>query len=416
ILIIGAGPAGLMCAIKSAQRGFNVTIIDHNEKIGKKLFITGKGRCNISNISDLNVYKKKVITNYSFVEDSLKLFTPNDVISFFEENNCPLKIERGNRIFPKSDKSSDIIKTFEKLIKKLNINLILNESVLKFNLKNNKIIDIITNKNIYSSFDYIVIATGGKSYPKTGSDGSMYNIIKQLGHDIIKPVPSLVGIEVKSFSNISSTEQINISKTLIENVKLKCKSKNFIFEELGDIQIFNKELDGPLIIKLSSLINRMNLNELSIYIDFKPALSIEQLKNRIDRELSINNNLTYYNLFCKLLPKSIVPLFIKSLKINGSDKIIKSNFKQINNNMVINSFIKSIKSFEIKISKFLGFDRAIVTSGGVNFLEINKHNFQSKIINNLYFCGEVLDYDAQTGGYNLQLALATGNYVGSKIV
>ena len=400
IIIIGAGPSGLMCAIESAKNN-NVIIIDQNEKAGKKLYITGKGRCNVTNNVFPDEFLKSVITNPKFLYSSIYTFTPQDTIDFFENQNIHLKTERGNRVFPVSDKASDITKGLVNKCINNGVNFIYNEKVIDINKSNEKFI-IKTNKNIYYC-DAVVMCGGGKSYPTTGSDGSLYHLIQNIGHKIISPKPALCPIVLKD-KWIKDVEGISL-----KNVSLIASNQNnkILHNLFGEMLFTRNGISGPISLSMSSLINKEETIKLEI--DFKPALSVEQLEARIDRECNYNINSQIITILRSLLPKNIVPIFLEKLNMSIDKKVKTLNEKDKKN------IVNILKHFSLSFDKIDKIDYAIVTSGGVDTKEINPKTMESKIVKNLYFCGEIIDIDALTGGFNIQIAFSTGYMAGKSL-
>lgn len=394
IVIIGAGPSGLMCAIKcSENKNNNVVILDGNEKIGKKLFITGKGRCNICNNTSIEGFLGNVVNNSKFLYTAINKFSPQDVINFFETNGTPLKIERGNRVFPVSDKSSDIIKTFSKLIKKNNITLNLQTLVKSIKKADNKF-EVITNNKTFLC-DAVVIATGGKSYSSTGSKGDGYTFAKNFGHTVIPPKPALVPLKLNNYNgNLAGLTLKNVSATIEVDGKKYSKFGEMLFTHTG--------VSGPIILTLSSLINRSNIKNANLTLDLKPNLTPEVLNNRLIRDFEQFKTKILKNYLKELLPTSLIDEFIEKNKFDANIPVC--NIKKEDRQKIVNS----LKCFTYSVNSLDDIEYAIVTSGGVSVKEVNPKTMQSKLVNNLFFVGEVLDLDALTGGYNIQIALSTG--------
>lgn len=394
IVIIGAGPAGLMTAVECSKNKDNqVIILESNEKIGKKLFITGKGRCNVTNNCSNDEFLKNVVTNSKFLYNSISNFSTNDTINFFNESGTLLKVERGNRVFPKSDKSSDIIKTFSKLLKKDNVKLYLNTLVSDIVKKEETFKVKTTQGNIKG--DAVVVATGGKSYSSTGSKGDGYKFAKRFNHTIIKPVPALIPINLKNYDG-------SLSGLSLKNVLISININGKRFSEFGEMLFTHNGISGPIVLTLSSYINKFEIKDKDILLDLKPALSYEQLNDRIIRDCSENKNKTLKNYLKELLPLSLIDFFIKAGNFKPDCKMCNLE-KNVRKNI-----IQCLKNLTFKVDKFEDIEYAIVTSGGVNVKEINPKNMESKYVKNLFFVGEVLDLDALTGGFNIQIALSTG--------
>lgn len=400
VLVIGGGPAGMLSAIISKREGNNVTLLEKNEKLGKKLFITGKGRCNVTNFCDLQEFLNNVVTNPKFLYGALNAFSTYDTYSFFEENGTPLKIERGNRVFPNSDKSSDIIKCLESVLNKENITIKLKQTVTDLITKDNTVIGIIANgKKIFA--DKVILATGGISYPVTGSTGDGFNFAKKVGHTVTKLVGGLNAIICKD------DFYPDLAGLSLKNVTLHAYDKEKLFSsEFGELLFTHNGISGPITLTTVSKINKLNPNNIRLFIDFKPALMPETLDKRLLRDFSENINKQFKNSLNDLLPKKLIPYIIKLSGINENKEINQISSKE--RSILLNL----IKNFPITFSKFEDIDRAIITSGGINVKEINPKTMESKIIKNLFFAGEMIDVDALTGGYNIQIAFSTGYLAG----
>lgn len=396
VCVIGGGASGMMSAIMIARKGHDVSLFEKNEKLGKKIYITGKGRCNVTNATVGNEFLKNVVGGQKFVMGAITRFDSNDTKAFFEELDVPLKIERGNRVFPASDKSSDIIKALEKALRWAGVKVNLNSTVQEILKSDDKITGIkVDGKEL--KFDAVVVATGGISYPATGSTGDGYKFAESVGHTIVKPVPALCGVIVKG------DELKPLQGLTLKNVTLTAKlGEKIVYKsEIGEMLFTHFGISGPIVLSASSHINRQDFLKLKLAIDFKPALSIDGLLVRIDRDIVALKAKQFSSLLEGLLPKSLVPIFAKRLKVNLTSKanqLSKENRKAL---------ALLLKNFEILPKSLESIDSAIVTAGGVNLKEINPKFMKSKLYSNLYFVGEVLDIDAETGGFNLQLAFST---------
>ncbi len=399
VIVIGGGPSGIMAAYSSSMLGNDVTILEKNEKLGKKLYITGKGRCNVTNNCTPSEFIKNVVSNPKFLYSAINTFSPQDSIDLLTDNGLELKTERGNRVFPVSDKSSDVIKTLHNLLVNSGVDIKFNTEVKDVFYNDGKF-TVIT-KDFNYTCDKLIVCTGGISYPLTGSTGDGYVFAKKFGHSINKCVPSLVGLES---SDIFCKECQGLS---LKNVVLTAKILDkIVFSELGEMMFTHFGISGPLVLSLSSLINRINFENLKVYIDFKPALSFEQLDNRLLRELNTYNKCSVLTAFYTLLPKSLAGFVIKNagVPLNKTCSNITVNERK--------NLIDSLKNFEVKISGLRNIEESIVTAGGINVLEVNPKTMESKLIKGLYFAGEVLDVDCFTGGFNIQSALSTGFLAG----
>ncbi|VYU10626.1 aminoacetone oxidase family FAD-binding enzyme [Peptoniphilus gorbachii] len=387
VAIIGGGPAGMMCAIKAAEN-HGVTIFEKNEKLGKKLFITGKGRCNLTNYCDEREFLKNLVSNSNFMYSSIYSFSPFTTYYYFEELGLPLKVERGNRVFPLSDKSSDVIKAYEKKLKDLGVKVHLNFEIKSIEKVGEEFI-----LNGREKFDKVVIATGGISYKLTGSTGDGYKFAKDFGHKIISQVPGLIGINLKN--------NFSLAGLTLKNVELKViKDKKIISNEFGEMLFTHRGISGPIVLTTSSKINR--LKDFEMFLDLKPALNPERLDARILRDFSENQNKNIENVMRSLLPKDLISYVLYSAGINGEEKVNQITKEEREN------LVKTIKNFELKFDSLDDIDRAIVTSGGVDVKDIDPKTMESKKVSGLYFIGEVLDLDGLTGGFNIQIANSTG--------
>ena len=419
VIIIGGGPAGMMAAISAAEEGNKTIIIEKNKSLGKKLLITGKGRCNITSSLDMEEFIKNIPGNGKFLYSSFQNYTNKDIINFLHRQGLEAKIERGNRYFPVTDKSIDVLRCFEKRLKELNAEIYYDEIVKeilieknqyngdseKYNLKS-KVIGVKTNKQtIYG--DKVIIATGGKSYPLTGSTGDGYKMAENLGHTITKIKPSLVPIvcyEKDLCQELQGLSLKNISITILDENKSKK-----IYEDFGEMLFTHFGISGPIIlsgsahlVRYKQIDNLLKDKKVILYIDLKPALSKEKLDCRILRDFEENKNKKLKNSLDKLLPQKLIEPIIKLSQINPEKKVNEITKKEREN------LIESLKKFKLTAKGFRPIDEAIITSGGINTKEINPSTMESKKIKGLYFAGEVIDVDAYTGGFNLQIAYSTG--------
>ena len=385
--IIGGGPAGMMCAIKAGEN-HEAVLFEKNEKLGKKLFITGKGRCNLTNYTDEKDFMKNLVRNPSFMFSSIYSFSPFTTYYYFEDLGLPLKVERGNRVFPASDKSSDVIKTYEKKLRQVGVEVRLNTEVESIKKDGETFI-----LNGREKFDKVVIASGGISYKLTGSTGDGYKFGKEFGHKIIDPKPGLIGI------NLSNN--FELAGLSLKNVELRVeKDKKIISKEFGEMLFTHRGISGPIVLTTSSKINR--LNDFDLYLDLKPALSKEKLDSRILRDFEENQNKNIENVMRNLLPRDLISYVLYGAKIPG-DKKINQITKEEREELV-----KTIKNFKLIFASLDDIDRAIVTSGGIDVKDIDSKTMESKLVKGLYFIGEVMDIDGLTGGFNIQIANSTG--------
>lgn len=403
VIVIGAGPAGMMAAI-TASKNNKVILLDGNEKVGKKLFITGKGRCNVTNSKDISEFFDFIPGNPHFLYSALYSYTNEDTISFFESQGINLKNERGGRIFPASDKSSDIIKGLIKEINKNNIELKLNSLVTNIKFTDNLIESVEVNNEYYIDGDHFIIATGGVSYPLTGSRGDGIRFSKSLGHNIIDLKPSLVPIELRDnwIKDLTGLTLKNIEISLFNDT-----SKKAIYKNQGEMLFTSYGLSGPIILKASRYIEK-NKNY-NLLIDLKPALTYDELDKRVQKDFKKYINKNFKNSLDELLPQKLIPIIISLSNINENKKVNEITKEERKN------LVNLIKGLKLSIKGLRPIEEAIVTSGGVDTLEIDPSTMKSKLIDNLSFAGEVIDVDAFTGGYNVQIALSTGYLAGSNI-
>lgn len=391
IAVIGGGAAGLVAA--GSAKG-NITVFDRNEKVGKKIYITGKGRCNFTNVCDSQTFLQNVVTNAPFLRSAVSKFTPYDAVDLLEKNGCKTKVERGRRAFPLSDKASDVIKALTRYAENNGAKIRINSDVKDIVRDGDGYIVRLASGEEY--FDRVIICTGGKSYPMTGSDGSAYAVIKRLGHTVVEPKPSLVALVTEQ--DISSAEGLTLKNIALRTDKIKP-----IF---GDLMITDRGISGPIALTLSAYAARHDF-PYKAYIDFKPALSREELDARLLRDFGCQLNKQFKNALDLLLPKSIIPFIIDMSGVEGALPVNSVTKKQRAR------IVDIIKAFELDIIGTEGFDRAVVTNGGVDVKEVNPKTMESRILRGLYFGGEALDVDALTGGYNFHIALATGYVAGS---
>lgn len=396
IAVIGGGAAGLIAAHTAAENGAEVTLFEKNEKCGKKIYITGKGRCNVTNDCEPQEYLTHVVNGAKFLTGAIYAFPPRSLMEYLESGGLRLKTERGNRVFPVSDKASDVTKCLENYCRHAGVNIRFGAKVLGLDILNSTMRGIIT-PNGLELFDKVIVCTGGKSYPSTGSDGDGYKFAAEAGHTVIQPVPSLCGVNLKGdyFKEMQGLSLKNVS------LKVYC-GKKLVKELFGEMQFTHFGASGPLILSATALINRMNAADVKMLIDFKPALSSEQLEQRILRDFGADKNKDISNCLKSLLPSSaIMPILSRSgiaadKKVNSVTRAERA------------SLLTNLKNFDILFLSLRGFEEAVVTSGGVSLKEVNPKTMESRLVKGLYFCGEVLDADAFTGGYNLQIAFSTG--------
>ncbi len=402
LIVIGGGPAGMMAAGRAAENGARVLLLEKNNRLGLKLLISGKGRCNITNAElEIKKFIEKFGINGKFLWSALNKFGVQDVIDFFETKGLAVKIERGQRVFPKSDKARDVLQILITYLQKNNVKIKFEVSVKDIKIKDNKIEEIIlANEEKLKAKNYL-IATGGKSYPLTGSSGDAYNWLKKMGHNIINPQPALVPIILQE-KWIKDLEGLSL-----KNVKISAYQIKKVDERFGEAIFTAHGLSGPIILDMSKNIGKLlKQGQVDLEIDFKPALDFKILDKRIQYDFAELSNKMFKNSLDGLLPKKLIPVVIKLSRIDPEKKvnsITKEERKKI---------LHLLKNFKLTVAKLDGFNKAIVTAGGVDLKEVNPQTMQSKIINNLYLAGEVLDLDGVTGGFNLQAAWSTGYMVG----
>ncbi len=399
--VIGGGAAGMMAAITCAEFA-DVTIVEHNEKLGKKIYITGKGRCNLTNNCDAQDVISNTIRNPKFLFSAVYGFDSYMVMDFFEGMGLKLKTERGKRVFPVSDHSSDVIKTLQKALHNRGVKVLLNKSVINILCKDNKVTGIETNDHTIYEADAVILASGGASYPSTGSDGSGYKLAEKCGHTISRLTPSLVGIKTKE-------EYVaNMAGLSLKNIKMSVyNGDRKVFEDVGEMLFTHTGISGPLCLSASSIANESLFeNDCDIYIDLKFALSYDKLDERILRDWQMIPNKEFKNSLNKLLPSAIIDAVILQSKINPQKKVHDINKEERKR------LLETLKGFKLTSCGLCGFKEAVITRGGILVSEVDPNKMQSKIVNGLYFAGEILDVDALTGGFNLQIAFSTGHLAG----
>lgn len=403
VAVIGAGAAGLMAAYTAARNGNQVTLFEKNEKSGKKIYITGKGRCNVTHKCTPDEFLSNVVNNSKFMTGAIYAFTPDDTVSFFENGGLRLKTERGARIFPVSDKASDVTKCLEDYCKKAGVIFKFCEKVVKIAVLHSTMFDIITDKGQYST-DAVVVCTGGLSYPSTGSTGDGYTFAKEVGHNIVPLRQGLCGLNLKGGFNKS------LQGLTLKNVNLTVFNGSKVVRQFfGEMLFTHFGVSGPIVLSASSLINRLDLKNIRLSVDLKPALSEEQLENRLLRDFDEYKNKAVSNCLKELLPSALISEVLARSGIS-TDKKVNSITKAERR-----ALLTTIKNFDMLVASLRGFEEAIITSGGVDVREINPKTMESKLVKGLYFCGEVLDIDAFTGGFNLQIAFSTGYAAGNSI-
>lgn len=406
LIVIGGGAAGLMAAGTAAQRGLSVTLIERNDKLARKVAITGKGRCNVTNNCPLlNELISNVPVNGRFLYGAFSRFGTDDTIDFFENLGVPLKIERGNRVFPVSDRALDIVDALNKFI---TVNGVKRKQgrVTELIIEDGAVKGCVTDDGRRFFADNVLIATGGLSYPGTGSTGDGYELAKQAGHTITELKPSLVPLECHEGW---CTDAQGLSLRNVEISVEDTKTYKEVYKDFGEMLFTHFGVSGPMILSASSHMRNMERGRYVIHIDFKPALTYEQLDKRIQRDLLECSNKNLYNTLALMLPRKMIPIVVKLSGLNGN---IKSN--QVTKDMR-SALVDLLKDIRLTVTDFRPIDEAIITSGGVSISEIDPKTMKSKITDGLYFAGEIIDVDAYTGGFNLQIAFSTGRMAGNSI-
>lgn len=402
IAIIGGGAAGMFAACIAAENGANVTIYERNKELGKKLSITGKGRCNLTNNCDIRDFLNNVPVGNKFLYSALYTFAPQDTMAYFEALGVPLKTERGNRVFPVSDKASDLVLALKKNLSELGVKVV-NSRINKILKDNGKIKGVISNQKPYF-YDSVIICTGGKSYPRTGSTGDGYSMAKSCGHSISNLYGSLVPLETceETAKKLQGLSLKNVELTIFDT-----QSEKIVFRDFGEMLFTHFGVSGPLVLSASSHLREIEEGRYEIHIDLKPALDEKELDKRILSDFEKYKNKDFINALKDLLPIKLIPEFIKLCAISEHTKI-NSIDKESRRRIVEN-----LKCFKLTIKRRRDISEAIITSGGVCLNEINPKTMQSKLIDGLYFAGEIIDADAYTGGFNLQIAFSTA-YLAAK--
>lgn len=423
VIVIGGGAAGMMAALAAAENGHEVLLLEKNEKLGKKLYITGKGRCNITNSSDMETLFANVMTNSKFLYSAFYAYDNQMVIGFFEREGLALKNERGNRIFPVSDHSSDVINTLQRALKKAGVEVKLHTEVEKLLCEERENADTLGKKDAHQIVkgvqlkngeaggkktvmaDAVIVATGGFSYQATGSTGDGYRFARETGHTVTEIYPALVPFHTKE-------DYVKKMQGLaLKNVTVRIfDGKKKLYENFGEMLFTHFGVSGPLLLSASSMIApKYTSKELQMEIDLKPALDAEQLDRRILKDFEEAKNKQFKNSIGKLFPTKMIPVILELSEIDPDKKVNEITREERA------AFVKLIKAFPVTLRGLRDFKEAIITKGGVKVNEVNPSTMESKKVKNLYFCGEVLDLDALTGGYNLQIAWSTGHLAGVSV-
>lgn len=405
VIVIGGGAAGAVAAIFAARNGHRVELFEKNEKIGKKLFITGKGRCNVTNAGDMDALFDAVKSNPKFLYSAFYSFTNEQAMDFFEELGVRLKVERGNRVFPESDHSSDIIHALKHELEQLGVEIHFCTEVKDVLVEHEKFTGIVLKNGKKVSGDACVVATGGISYASTGSTGDGYRFAEKTGHKVTELYPSLVPMEVKEWyaKELQGLSLRNVRGTILDG-------KKKLYDEFGEMLFTHYGVSGPIIISASSVVGKkLQDKELTLQIDLKPALSREQLDQRVLRDFEENKNKQFKNAVDKLFPAKLKPIMIELSGISPEKKV-----NEISKEERL-YFVDLIKNFKMTLTGLRSYNEAIITKGGVSVKDIDPGTMESKKVSGLYFAGEVLDLDALTGGFNLQIAWSTGYLAGISI-
>lgn len=402
VVIIGAGPAGMTAAYSASQRGIDVVLVEKNERVGRKLLITGKGRCNITNNCEIEELIENVNTNGKFLYSAFYTFTNDAVMEMFENLGVRLKTERGNRVFPESDRAMDVVDAMSRLIKRKNIKLVTGKTVKNIKEKNGRVESVVLSDGKEIKTDAVIIATGGASYPRTGSTGDGYKLAERLGHKITPLKPSLIGLEIQEdfATRLKGLSLRNVA------INVYGKKNKKIYDDFGEMEFTDYGIDGPIIKSASCIMRDLSKESYKISLDLKPALDHEKLDKRVQRDFQKYINKKFENSLSDLLPSKMIPVVIELSGINPTTPV-NSITKEERKNLV-----NVIKNIEMNVKRYRPMDEAIVTSGGVKTSEINSSTMESKLVGGLYFAGEVIDVDAYTGGFNLQIAFSTGYLAG----
>lgn len=405
VIVIGGGPAGMMAAYAASCQGHAVTVLEQNEKLGKKLFITGKGRCNITNAGDMDNLFANVMSNRKFLYSAFYTFDNEQVLSFFENQGLRTKVERGNRVFPLSDHSSDVIAALNRALKSQNVDIRLHTKVQNLLIRDEAACGVVLSDGKTVEADDVIVATGGISYPSTGSTGDGYRMAEESGHALVECTPSLVPFETKEdwVKDLQGLSLRNVTVSIYHG-------KKKLYEDFGEMLFTHFGVSGPLVLSASGMIKPVQFKqELCMYIDLKPALDAEQLDKRILREFDAAMNKQFKNVIGSLMPAKMIPVVIRLSGIDPDKKVNEVSREERQH------LVQLLKRLPLTINGLRGWNEAIITKGGVSVKDINPSTMESKKVSHLFFCGEVLDLDALTGGYNLQIAWSTGYLAGISV-
>ncbi len=406
VLVIGGGAAGVMAACAAAQNGHRVTLIEKNERIGRKVLITGKGRCNVTNATyTVEELLDHIPGNGRFLYSAFHCYMPTDTMELFESLDVPLKVERGNRVFPVSDKAVDIVDAMDRYLKQSGVRR-MHDTVRHILVEDSVVRGVETERQGSVPADAVVLATGGLSYPRTGSTGDGYRMAEELGHTVTDLVPSLVPMtsEDKSCAEMQGLSLRNVQVSVVDT-----QTQKTVFSEFGEMLFTHFGVSGPVVLSASSHLRTFEPGRYELRIDLKPALSDEQLEARLLRDLEAASNKDFRNSLGDLLPRSMIPVFVRKTGVDPFKKVNQITREERR------KILQTLRNFTVPLSGFRPVEEAIVTSGGVNVKEVDPKTMQSKLVSGLYFAGEILDVDAYTGGFNLQIAFSTGRLAGLSI-
>ncbi len=405
VVIIGGGAAGMMAGLASVKNGNKTVILEKNSKLGKKIYITGKGRCNLTNDISVAEFFNNVVSNPKFLMGAINKLSPQATMTLFEDLGLSLTVERGNRVFPSSNKASDVTATLERELVKSGVDIRLNTTVKSIDMTSDSdgvVVNGVRTSNGFIECDSVIVCTGGASYPLTGSTGDGYIFAKKMGHTVVEVKPALTGIELKD-NDFSLMQGLTL-----KNVGLTIKNGNKkIYTDFGEMLFTHFGVSGPIVLSSSSMINRLDFNSLSLEIDLKPALDAEILDKRLLREFNANQTKHIENVFRSLLPKSLIQTVLSRAGVRVDKRCCE--ITKEDRGMLINA----LKRLSFRVKGLRPIEEAIVTAGGVSVKQINPKTMESKLVKGLFFAGEVVDVDAFTGGFNLQIAFSTGYCAGS---
>ena len=402
VIVIGGGAAGLMAAYAAAKSGNSVVLLEKNEKLGKKLYITGKGRCNLTNDCSPDEFLAHVVRGGKFLTRAAYRFSAAETMAFFEAHGLSLKVERGNRVFPVSDHASDVTKALERACREAGVEILLGTQVQSVISEDGHVRGVRTAQREFSC-DAVIVATGGLSYPSTGSTGDGYRFAQEAGHSVVQPIPSLVGIELAE--DVCAAQGISLKNAVLT----ARRNGKVLFSQLGELLFTHYGISGPLVLTVSALINRIPLHEVALSLDCKPALDEKTLDERLLRDFSERKNEQMKNVMRGLLPSGLTEIVLRAAQVSAgkqANAVTKEERRRL---------LHTLKALSFTPKSLRGFSEAVITSGGVELKEINPATMESRKIKGLYFCGEVLDCDAFTGGFNLQIAFSTGYLAGISV-